>query len=231
MYAQRNLHFPCSGCVHLLCVPLLCVSALCACVWCACAALACPRFASQSARLHRTALVDVADITSLEDPGDLTCLPTTLTPFQSHRIALTCPYACAGNTVLRASYMHPTVNRIALVCPYTCACNGVLRAPPFKAPSKAHLLIPFKGLIPLIFINSVVPGVDLITSSGWPNYFGCQYSTLSLLLPPSGANTPVPDLPSLFTAPAPVRPFSLPSFSVHAPTCLHCQTQKMPRRL
>ena len=154
MYAQRNLHFPCSGCVHLLCVPLLCVSALCACVWCACAALACPRFASQSARLHRAVLVDVADITSLEDPGDLTCLPTTLTPFQSHRIALTCPYACAGNTVLRASYMHPTVNRIALVCPYTCACNGVLRAPPFKAPSKAHLLIPFKGLIPLIFIKN-----------------------------------------------------------------------------
>ena len=134
-------------------------------------------------------------------------------------------------TVLRASSMHPNVNRIALVCPYTCACNAVLRAPPFKAPSKAHFLIPFKGLIPLIFINSVVPGVDLITSSGWPNYFGCQYSTLSLLLPPSGANTPVPDLPSLFTAPAPVRPFSLPSFSVHAPTCLHCQTQKMPRRL
>ena len=73
MYAQRNLRFPCSGCVHLLCVPLLCVSALCACVWCACTALACPRFASQSARLHRAALVDVADTTFLEDPGDLTC--------------------------------------------------------------------------------------------------------------------------------------------------------------
>jgi len=77
-----------------------------------------------------------------------------LPPFQSHRIALACPYACAGNTVLRASYMHPTVNRIALVCPYTCACNAVLRAPPFKAPSKAHFLIPFKGLIPLIFIKN-----------------------------------------------------------------------------
>ena len=51
--------------------------------------------------------------------------------------------------------MHPTVNRIALVCPYTCACDGVLRAPPFKAPSKAHFLIPFKGLIPLILINTV----------------------------------------------------------------------------
>ena len=52
--------------------------------------------------------------------------------------------------------MHPTVNRIALVCPsYTCACNAVLRAPPFKAPSKAHFLIPFKGLIPLILINTV----------------------------------------------------------------------------
>ena len=50
-----------------------------------------------------------------------------------------------------------------------------------------------------------------------------QITSLSLL---TQANTPVPDLPSLFTAPAPVRPFSLPSFSVHAPTCLHCQTQK-----
>ena len=49
---------------------------------------------------------------------------------------------------------------IALVCPYhsTCDCNAVLRAPPFKAPSKAHLLIPFKGLIPLILINTG-PGV------------------------------------------------------------------------
>ena len=39
-------------------------------------------------------------------------------------------------------------------------------------------------------------------------------------------SVPDSDLPSLSTAPAPVRPFSLPSFSVHAPTCLHCQTQK-----
>ena len=50
--------------------------------------------------------------------------------------------------------MHPNVIRIALVCPYTCACNAVLRAPPFKAPSKAHFLIPFKGLILLIFIKN-----------------------------------------------------------------------------
>ena len=63
-----------------------------------------------------------------------------------------------------------------------------------------------------------------------PNLFGCQYSTLSPPLPHSGANTPVPDLPSLFTAPAPVRPFSLPSFSLYAPTCLYCQTNKMPWR-
>ena len=55
--------------------------------------------------------------------------------------------------------MHPTVNRITLVCPYTCACNAVLRAPPFKAPSKAHFLIPFKGLIPLILINTAPRGL------------------------------------------------------------------------
>ena len=46
------------------------------------------------------------------------------------------------------------LNRITLVCPHTCVCNAVLRAPPFKAPSKAHFLIPFKGLILLIFINN-----------------------------------------------------------------------------
>jgi hypothetical protein len=32
---------------------------------------------SRSARLHRAALVDVADTTPLVDPGDLTCLPAT----------------------------------------------------------------------------------------------------------------------------------------------------------
>ena len=31
-----------------------------------------------------------------------------------------------------------------------------------------------------------------------------------------GVNTPVPDLPSIFTAPAPVRYFFLPSFPLHA---------------
>ena len=38
--------------------------------------------------------------------------------------------------------------------------------PTHTLPVFAHFLIPFKGLIPLILINSVVPGVDLITSSG-----------------------------------------------------------------
>ena len=59
-----RLHFPCSRCVHLLCLPLLCVPELCVfvrCVVCLC-----------SARLHRAALVDVADTTFLEDPGALT---------------------------------------------------------------------------------------------------------------------------------------------------------------
>ena len=36
------------------------------------------RFASQSARLHRAVIVHVADITSLEDPGDLTRRPLPL---------------------------------------------------------------------------------------------------------------------------------------------------------
>jgi hypothetical protein len=54
---------------------------------------------------------------------------TTLTPSQSHRIALACPYACACNAVLRASSMHPNVHRIALVYLYVCAYNAVLRAP------------------------------------------------------------------------------------------------------
>ena len=72
MYAQRNLRFPCSGCVHLLCVPLLCVPALCVFVRrvvCLC-----------SARPHRAALVDVVDTTSLVDPGDLTCPFPILSP-------------------------------------------------------------------------------------------------------------------------------------------------------
>ena len=60
-FVIARLHFPCSRCVHLLCVPLLCVPALCAFVWCVVCLC--------SARLHRVALVDVADTTSLEDPA------------------------------------------------------------------------------------------------------------------------------------------------------------------
>jgi len=76
MLALWRLRFPCSRCVHLLCVPLLCVPALCAFVWCV--VYLC------SARLHRAALVDVADITSLEDPGDLTCHSDDLTHALTH---------------------------------------------------------------------------------------------------------------------------------------------------
>ena len=80
-----RLRFPCSRCVHLLCLPLLCVPALCAfvrCVVCLC-----------SARLHRAALVDVADTTFLEDPGDLTCPSDDQTHAFTHRIALACSHA------------------------------------------------------------------------------------------------------------------------------------------
>jgi hypothetical protein len=45
-----------------------------------------------------------------------------------------------------------------------------------------------------ILINSVVPGVDLITSSGWPKLFDCLYS-ISINSLRHQANTPVPDLP------------------------------------
>jgi hypothetical protein len=126
MYAQRNLRFPCSGCVHLLCVPLLCVSALCACVWCACAALACPLCFPERTT---TSCGDRSRSRHHIPRGPWRPHTTTLTPSQSHRIALACPYACACNTVLRASSMHPNVHRITLVYPYVCAYNAVLRAP------------------------------------------------------------------------------------------------------
>ena len=70
-FVFARLRFPCSRCVHLLCVPLLCVPALCAFVWCVVCLC--------SARLHRAALVDVADTTPLVDPGDLTCPSGDLT--------------------------------------------------------------------------------------------------------------------------------------------------------
>jgi len=104
-----RLRFPCSRFFHLLCVTLLCVPALCAFVRrvvCLC-----------SARLHRTALVDVADTSPLVDSGDLTC-PSgdrthALTHSQSQCIALACPHAACYCTCL--SYRH-----------VVCLCNVLL---------------------------------------------------------------------------------------------------------
>ena len=84
-FVIARLRFPCSRCVHLLCVPLLCVPALCAFVWCVVCLC--------RARLHRAALVDVADTTFLEDPGDLTCPSDDQTHAVTHRIALACSHA------------------------------------------------------------------------------------------------------------------------------------------
>ena len=53
---------------------------------------------------YRADFVDVADTTSLEDPGDLTCpsddMTHALPHSQSHRIALACPHAACHCTCL-----------------------------------------------------------------------------------------------------------------------------------
>ena len=95
------------------------------------------------------------------------------------------------------------LNRIALVCPHTCACNAVLRAPPFKAPSKAHFLIPFKGLIPLIFIKNgwsiyrrrKLPYIFL--SHFIPFYYHRQTHPFPTSLPLHGTRPGAPSTPSL----------------------------------
>ena len=71
-----------------------------------------------SARLHRVALEDVTDPTSIVDPGDLT-------HSQSHTITLACLYAYAYNAVLRAPSMHPNVHVCACALPWIWKCLSI----------------------------------------------------------------------------------------------------------
>ena len=71
-----------------------------------------------SARLHREALEDVTDPTSIVDPGDLT-------HSQSHTITLACLYAYAYNAVLRAPSMHPNVHVCACALPWIWKCLSI----------------------------------------------------------------------------------------------------------
>ena len=75
----------------------------------------------------------------------------------------------------------------------------------------------------LVILINTVPGNSSSDSSPQGALHSClsthHYTSLR-----HRRNFPsVPDLPSPFTAPVPVRPFSLPSFSLHAPTCLYCE--------
>ena len=121
-FVFARLHFLCPRCGLLLCVPLLYVPVLCAFVWCV--VYLC------SARLHRAGLVDVADTTTLVDPGDLTCLTgdrTNAFPHpQSHRISLACPHTACYCTCLSCHNVVCLSHVLLYLLVLSCTCMPML---------------------------------------------------------------------------------------------------------